>query len=124
MMRNWTLIAVFSLTILSGCSSTPKILASISGAETPFAKVLKMHPELKNELSSVEIRQSFNRVESPTVSEVRVIQRDLLDDSIQAIRITYQFKLLNGIWIMSKKQEEHQCARGNNTQVFQTVSCL
>jgi hypothetical protein len=46
-----------------------------------LAQVLKERPDLRNELATVEIRQYFNTVESPTAAEVKVTETGLLDDS-------------------------------------------
>ena len=78
---------------------------------------------LRKELSTVEIRQYFNRVESPTAAEVKVTETGLMDDSVKSIRTVYRFKNVEGDWERTSTQKEFQCARGKNTKTFQTANC-
>ena len=55
--------------LLSGCATTKELVNKVGSSDTPLAQVLKERPDLRNELATVEIRQSFNTVESPTVAE-------------------------------------------------------
>ena len=59
----------------------------------------------------------FNRVESPTVSRITVIQTGLMDDSVSAIRTEYSFKLVDEKWQLQNKQKSYQCARGKILKV-------
>ena len=70
------LLAVTALGLgmmMSGCTTTQQVIAKVqSSSDTPLDQVLKMRPDLRNELATVEIRQFFNNVESPTVGQVKV----------------------------------------------------
>lgn len=114
---------VLCVGILSGCATTQKIVHKVGNSETPLAQVLKERSDLRKELSTVEIRQYFNRVESPTAAEVKVTETGLLDDSVKSIRTVYRFKNVEGDWERTSTQKEFQCARGKNTKTFQTANC-
>ena len=106
---------------MTGCATTQKLLPM--GSDTPLAQILKLKPELKNELVTAEVRQYFNRVENPTVGVVKVTETNLMDDSIKSIRTTYNFKLSDGKWVLVNNKQEYQCHRGKNTKTFQTAKC-
>ncbi len=95
----------------------------VGNSETPLAQVLKERSDLRKELSTVEIRQYFNRVENPTSAEVKVTETGLMDDSVNTIRTVYNFKLEGRTWVQVAKKEEYKCARGKNTKTFQTAKC-
>ena len=114
---------VLCVGILSGCATTQKIVHKVGNSETPLAQVLKERSDLRKELSTVEIRQYFNRVESPTAAEVKVTETGLMDDPVKSIRTVYRFKNVEGDWERTSTQKEFQCARGKNTKTFQTANC-
>ena len=109
--------------ILSGCATTQKIVHKVGNTDTPLAQVLKERSDLRKELSTVEIRQYFNSVESPTAAEVKVTETGLMDDSVRSVRTIYRFKHVEGDWERTSTQKEYQCARGKNTKTFQTTKC-
>ena len=75
--------------LLSGCATTKELVNKVGSSDTPLAQVLKERPDLRNELATVEIRQYFNTVESPTAAEVKVTETGLLDDSVKSVRTVY-----------------------------------
>ena len=85
---------------------------------------VKKRSDLVHELATVEIRQYFNTVESPTLAEVKVTQTGLMDDSIAAKRTIYNFKLDGGKWVQVNKTNDHRCLRGKNTKDFQKENCI
>ena len=109
--------------ILSGCATTQKIVHKVGNTDTPLAQVLKERSDLRKELSTVEIRQYFNSVESPTAAEVKVTETGLMDDSVRSVRTIYRFKHVEGDWERTSTQKEYQCQRGKNTKTFQTAKC-
>lgn len=119
--------ALLAAAVLSaGCSSSaqkhvPQIIRAV--AHTPLDQVLKQRPELLKDLATVELRQYFNTVESPTLAEVKVTETGLADDSVHTIRTIYNFKLTAGKWVQVNKSEEYRCVRGKNTKTFQTAKC-
>jgi hypothetical protein len=125
MLRALALTAV--LASLTACATTENLFNQAKGvvhsSHTPFEQVLKAQPNLESELNAVEIRQVFNRVESPTAAQVTVLESGLLDDSVSAIRTTYQFKLVDEQWNLVDKKSTYKCSRGNNTKTFQTAVC-
>jgi hypothetical protein len=100
-----------------------ELVNKVGSSDTPLAQVLKERPDLRNELATVEIRQYFNTVESPTAAEVKVTETGLLDDSVKSVRTVYNFKLVDGDWEKTATKTSYQCARGKNTKNFQTAKC-
>lgn len=124
MLRVWA-AAVICAGVLSGCATTQKMVQKhkTGTANTPLAQVLKERPDLRKELATVEIRQYFNSIESPTAAEVKVTETGLMDDSVRSIRTVYRFKRMDGDWERTSTQKEYQCQRGKNTKTFQTAKC-
>lgn len=109
---------------VTGCATTQNIVSKVTpSAETPLAQVLKEHPDLRKQLATVELRQFFNNVESPTAAQVKVTETGLMDDSVRSIRTIYSFKLVNGDWEKVKTEKSYQCLRGKNTKTFQKAVC-
>lgn len=115
-----SLMACFALT---SCATTQNLVNKVSGSETPLAQVLKERPDLRKNLATVEIRQFFNRVESPTVGQVKVTETNLLDDSVRSVRTIYSFKQIKEDWTLVGTEKSYQCTRGKNTQSFQKSKC-
>ena len=110
--------------MMSGCTTTQQVIAKVqSSSDTPLDQVLKMRPDLRNELATVEIRQFFNHVESPTVGQVKVTETGLMDDSVRSIQTIYHFKKEEKNWKMHNTEKFYQCARGSNTKTFQKAVC-
>ena len=108
--------------MMTGCASVQRI-SGVGHAETPLAHILKLKPELKNELVTTEIRQYFDKAESPTVGVVKVTETNLMDDSVKTIRTIYNFNLVQGKWMLAKTSQEYQCHRAKNKTKFQTAKC-
>ena len=121
----YRLIAVSALCVgmLAGCATTQKIVSKVGSSATPLDQVLKERPDLRKELATVEIRQYFNRVESPNAGQVKVTETGLMDDSVKSVRTIYSFKLVDGDWQRVNTQKEYQCQRGKNTKAFQSAKC-
>jgi hypothetical protein len=125
------MLRIFAVTTvllsLTGCATTENLMNKAKGVvtstHTPLEQVLKAQPNLESELNSVEIRQVFNRVESPTAAQVTVLESGLMDDSVSAIRTTYQFKWVDEQWNLVEKKAAYKCSRGDNTKTFQTALC-
>lgn len=111
------------VSLLSGCATTQNLVNKVSGSETPLTQVLKERPDLRKDLATVEIRQFFNSVESPTVGQVKVTETNLLDDSVRSIRTIYSFKNVNDDWTLVGTEKSYQCSRGKNTKSFQKNKC-
>ncbi|MHC3984643.1 hypothetical protein [Acinetobacter sp. TW_SC_4] len=108
----------------SGCTTTQKVITKVqSSSDTPLDQVLKMRPDLREELATVEIRQFFNRVESPTVGQVKVTETGLMDDSVRSIQTIYHFRKEEKNWKMHNTEKLYQCIRGSNTKTFQKAVC-
>ncbi|MFW1664497.1 hypothetical protein [Acinetobacter ursingii] len=115
-------ISGLCLGLMTGCATTTKLM-SLGGGENPMQQVLKAQPEISKEHQNTSIQQVFNRVESPTVSRITVIQTGLMDDSVSAIKTEYLFKLDDKKWQLQNKQQSYQCARGKNMRSFQSKLC-
>ncbi|MCU4413791.1 hypothetical protein KTH71_07025 [Acinetobacter sp. WU_MDCI_Axc73] len=110
------------LGLITGCATTSKLM-SFGGGESPMQQVLKAQPDIIKQHQNTSIQQVFNRVESPTVSRITVIQTGLMDDSVSAIKTEYVFKLDHKKWQLQNKQQSYQCFRGKNNRAFQTQLC-
>ncbi|MBU3085720.1 hypothetical protein [Acinetobacter seifertii] len=121
-MQRLFLISALCVGLLTGCATTSKLIPFV-GSETPMQQLLKAQPEIVKEHNNTSIQQVFNRVESPTVSRIIVIQTGLMDDSVSAIRTEYSFKLVDEKWQLQNKQTSYQCARGKGSKGFQTQLC-
>ncbi len=93
-MQRLFLISALCAGLFTGCATTSKLIPFV-GSETPMQQVLKAQPEIVKEHNNTSVQQVFNRVESPTVSRITVIQTGLMDDSVSAIRTEYSFKLVD-----------------------------
>lgn len=116
---------IICLGLMSGCTTTKKLASKVNmgSSDTPMAQVLKERPELHKNLTTVDVRQYFNRAESPTAAQVKVTETGLMDDSVRSIRTTYSFKNINGNWKKTGTQTEYQCQRSKNSKAFQTAKC-
>lgn len=119
------LVAAVCLAAFSGCATTEKLASKVSlgGSNTPMQLMLKAQPDLVKNQNSLSIRQVFNRVESPTAAQIAVIESNLMDDSVSAIRTDYVFKRTDGDWKLQDTKKSYRCARGKNTKTFQTAAC-
>lgn len=104
-MQRLFLISALCAGLFTGCATTSKLIPFV-GSETPMQQVLKAQPEIVKEHNNTSVQQVFNRVESPTVSRIVVIQTGLMDDSISAIRTEYAFKLVDEKWQLQNKQKK------------------
>lgn len=116
-------ISTLCMGLITGCATTKNLVGKVGHSETPIAQVLKERPDLRKDLATIEIRQYFNRVESPTVAQVKLTETGLMDDSIRSIRTMYSFKNVDGDWQRVDMQKEYQCMRGKNTKTFQAAKC-
>ena len=117
-------LSLLSTLVFTGCATTQKLVSQVSGgSDTPIAQVLNERSDLRKNLSTVELRQYFNRVENPTAAEVKLTETGLMDDSVKSIRTVYRFKNVDGQWQRIDKTQEYQCLRGKNTKTFQTAKC-
>lgn len=116
-------VSALGLALMSGCATTQNVVSQLTPSHTPLSQVLKLRPELQKDLATVEIRQFFNRVENPSIGQVKVTETGLMDDSVKSIQTIYHFNLDNDQWQLNKTDESYKCARGKNTKTFQKVKC-
>jgi hypothetical protein len=109
----------------TGCATTKKLASKVNlgSSDTPLQQVLKERPDLRKNSATVEIRQFFNSVESPTAAQVKVTETGLKDDSIRSMRTIYSFKLVDGDWKKIDTEKSYQCMRSKNTKAFQKAKC-
>ena len=122
-MNRLVVISAMCLGVLSGCATTQNLVSKVSGGSTPLDQVLNERSDLRKNLATVELRQYFNKVENPTVAEVKLTETGLMDDSVRSIRTVYSFKNIDGQWKRVDTQKEYQCYRGKNTKTFQKAKC-
>ena len=107
----------------SGCTTTQQVIAKVqSSSDTPLEQVLKLRPDLRKELATVELRQFFNKAETPTIGQVKVTETRLKDDSVRSVQTIYYFsrKTGAGSWIILT--DYYRCMRGVNTKTFRKRS--
>ncbi|WP_180044600.1 MULTISPECIES: hypothetical protein [unclassified Acinetobacter] len=111
--------------ITAGCATTKKLASkvNIGSSDMPLQQVLNERPDLRKNSATVEIRQFFNSVESPTAAQVKVTETGLMDDSVRSMRTVYSFKLVDGDWKKVDIEKSYQCMRSKNTKVFQKAKC-
>ena len=108
----------------SGCTTTQQVIAKVqSSSDTPLEQVLKMRPDLRKELATVELRQFFNKAETPTIGQVKVTETRLKDDSVRSVQTIYYFSRKNGSWKLDNTDRSYRCMRGVNTKTFQKAVC-
>ena len=117
--------SVICLGLMSGCATTQKLASKVNlgSSDTPLQQVLKERPDLRKNSATVEIRQFFNSVESPTAAQVKVTETGLKDDSVRSMRTVYSFKLVDGDWKKIDTEKSYQCMRSKNTKAFQKAKC-
>ena len=81
-------VATLAFGILgSGCATAQQVIAKVqSSSDTPLEQVLQLRPDLRKELATVELRQFFDKVESPTIGQVKVTETGLMDDSVRSVQ--------------------------------------
>lgn len=108
----------------SGCTTTQQVIAKVqSSSDTPLEQVLKMRPDLRKDLATVELRQFFNKAETPTIGQVKVTETRLKDDSVRSVQTIYYFSRKNGSWKLDNTDRSYRCMRGANTKTFQKAVC-
>ena len=119
--------AVLCVGLMSGCATTEKLMDKVhigsSDSATPLQQVLNIHPDLKKASSNMDVRQVFNRAESPTAAQVIVTQTGLMDDSVHSVQTIYYFKREDNSWMLENTEKLYRCARGSNTKTFQKAVC-
>ena len=104
-------ISALCLAVFSGCATTEKLASKVSfdGSDMPMQQVLKAQPDLVKNQNSLSIRQVFDRVESPTAAQIAVIESNLMDDSVSAIRTDYIFKQVENDWELQEIKKLSMC---------------
>ncbi|WP_372403623.1 hypothetical protein ACDW34_15975 [Acinetobacter piscicola] len=117
-------ISALCFAVLTGCATTEKLASKVSfgGADTPMQQVIKAQPSILKNQNSLSVRQVFNRVENPTAAQIAVIDSNLLDDSVSAIRTDYIFKRVENEWKLQETKKTYQCRRGHLKE-FQSNLC-
>ena len=109
--------------VTGGCATTQDTIFKLQSPDTPLEQVLKLRPELRENIATVELRQFFNNIESPTAGQVKVTETGLKDDSVKAIQTIYHFKLDGRQWELVNIQKAYQCLRGSDKKKFQQEPC-
>lgn len=118
-------VATLAFGILgSGCATAQQVIAKVqSSSDTPLEQVLQLRPDLRKELATVELRQFFDKIESPTIGQVKVTETGLMDDSVRSVQTIYYFKREDNSWMLQNAEKLYRCARGSNTKAFQKAVC-
>ncbi|NHB58053.1 hypothetical protein G9F32_08460 [Acinetobacter sp. 194] len=90
---------------------------------SPIDQVFKKVKDL-NDFRILDIRQEFNTPESgKTEAKVILTKEGLADDSVEAERVKYDFKFIDGQWKEIRKEETWRCGRGPDTKNFTKKLC-
>ena len=117
------LILTFGVAVTGGCATAQDTILQIQSPVTPLEQVLRLRPELRENIATVELRQFFNNAEPPTAGQVKVTETALKDDSVKAIQTIYHFKLDGPQWELVNTQKMYQCIQARDTKKFQQEPC-
>ena len=93
--------------------------------ETPLQAILTENAFAEHqELATISLTQTLNRVESPDEARVTLIQSGFLDDSIEGTKEVYQLRLTPNGWVIEDKETYIKCYRGPNTTEYLEQICL
>ncbi len=106
-------------------SSLGLTLSSLSvAAETPLQAVMAERNVINQiELSNVSLTQTLNRVESADEAVVTLIEANLLDDAIAAVKNVYFLKRDDSGWSIDQTHSFQQCRRGDTQQGYTQKRC-
>lgn len=116
-------ILTLGVAVTGGCATTQDAIFKLHSPDTPLEQVLRLRPELREDIATVELRQFFNNAESPTAGQVKVTETGLQDDSVKSIQTIYHFKLDGRQWELVNTQKSYQCARSSDPKKFQQEPC-
>lgn len=98
---------------------------STSTANTPLEAVLAVNNVVsQTELANVTITQTLNRVEGADQATVTLIESNLLDDSIAAIKTVFFLARNEAHWTIEQTHQFQQCRRGPMTDRFTQKRCF
>ncbi|MBP6116551.1 MAG: hypothetical protein KBC57_04710 [Neisseriaceae bacterium] len=110
------LLPVFSFSL----AATPT--ASI--ATTPLQAVMaERHVVNQPELSDVSLVQTLNRPEGATEATITLIESNLLDDSVAAVKNVFFLKRNDTGWAIDQVHSFQKCRRGADTERFTQKRC-
>lgn len=93
--------------------------------ETPLQAILTENAFAEHqELSTISLTQTLNRVENPDEVTITLIQSGFLDDSINGTKEIYQLRLTPKGWVIEHKDMLIKCYRGPNTTDYVEQICL
>lgn len=116
----------FALLLATACLMTISIAEEeVKHYSTPLQAVFADNNIPENtELSNVAIIQTLSQVENPTHVMITIIQSDLLDDAVGAIKTDYELEKAEEGWAITGQTESHQCRRSEQKDEFTTQPCL
>lgn len=102
---------------------------TVTGYTTPLHAVFADNSFPDNqELSTITLSQTLNRVESPDAVMITLTESGLMDDSISAIRTTYIVKQSikddAPVWTIDEKFTAQKCRRSEEPDAFTSDPCL
>ncbi|WP_347455498.1 hypothetical protein [Acinetobacter thermotolerans] len=123
MLRIICAILTLGVAVTGGCATTQDAILQLRAPDTPLEQVLRLRPELREQIATVELRQFFNSPEAPTAGQVKVTETGLKDDSVKAIQTIYHFRLDGRQWELVNTQKMYQCLRSSDQKKFQQKPC-
>ncbi|QIO07003.1 hypothetical protein [Acinetobacter shaoyimingii] len=121
-----------SNTAESSTASAAQIVDETPPTETPDASAIENSPidqvfkKVKdlNDFRILDIRQEFNSPQSSKNEATVILTKEgLADDSVEAERVKYDFKFIDGQWKEIRKEDTWRCGRGPDTKNFTKKLC-
>lgn len=93
-------------------------------AQTPLQAVLAERNVVDQpELADVTLIQTLNRVEGADEATITLIEANLLDDSVAAVKNVFFLKRQDAVWRIDQTHSFQKCRRGSDTARFTQKRC-
>ncbi|XDZ52404.1 hypothetical protein AB8Q18_04955 [Neisseriaceae bacterium CLB008] len=116
---------ILGLALLPWCGLSFAATPKVAEASTPLQAVLAERNVVDQpELADVSLVQTLNRVENATEATVTLIESNLLDDSVAAVKNVFFLKREGEVWHIDQTHSFQKCRRGGDTVRFTQKRCL
>lgn len=92
-------------------------------ASTPLQAVMVERNLVDQEPSNLSLTQTLNRAEGATEAVVTLIESNLLDDAIAAVKNVYFLSNDGSGWVLNQTHNFQKCRRGDQTERFTQKRC-
>lgn len=115
------LIGLTLLLPLSNMNTAAPLASTV--ASTPLQAVMAERNVVDQEPSNLSLTQTLNRVEGATEAVVTLIESNLLDDAIAAVKNVYFLSNDDSGWVINQTHSFQKCRRGDQTDRFTQKRC-